>query len=307
MHIRTAFGKIRHQLASLSSSRGTHRKLLSVGLVFILVAVTAWLVIGSSSFQSCVCRISGDDVHHQSEYSVRGRFAASGGYADCLGQYLQQNNGAVTAIATVVMAVFSGLLWATTKSLWVEAKDASLTAQKAAAAAEKSANAALGVELPRFVAANIHFFVRDINVDDGVHSCEVRATFLNHGRTEAVITQECLVWKLDSALSPKPRYPIHSVTKIDFGKVVGATQPVVMSCVFSVAAPVVEAIKTGQTILWVYGFIEYRDFLQKRHRTGFVGGFVPPAQAWAIDTPVGTFAQEGPPSYTYNQYEVEDE
>src|SRR5450759_299827 len=56
--------------------------------------------------------------------------------------WLESHNGAITAITTAFMAVFTWRLWVSTNKLWEEAKNSGVTASTAANAAKKSAKIA---------------------------------------------------------------------------------------------------------------------------------------------------------------------
>jgi hypothetical protein len=74
-----------------------------------------WLIGDSQSFQECITNVSimlGRDLR-------------------CLGTFLQNNNGTITTLATVVMAIFTYFLYASTDKLWKAGQDALKATERA--------------------------------------------------------------------------------------------------------------------------------------------------------------------------------
>ena len=219
----------------------------------------------------------------------------------------------ILAAITGALAYFTLMLWRATKTMVDEAsltskrqaaetqdalnvsRQAAEAAKKSAEAAELTAQAALGVELPRFVVTSMKL------IWNGTEP-HISITLTNHGRTEAVVTGECLIYRKEPALAPHPRYPISSQKRIDFGKTIKTGESHIIR----------ESIPSGDIcansdspIIWGYGYIKYRDFLGKIHTSGFVGGAS--MQSCGRDVNVGRvgvdFEQQGPAAYTYEKYE----
>lgn len=174
-------------------------------------------------------------------------------------------------------------------------KEAADAAKKSADAAELTAQAALGVELPRFVVTSMKL------IWNGTEP-HISITLTNHGRTEAVITGECLIYRKEPALAPHPRYPMHSQRRIDFGKTIKNGE----SHIIRENVPTDDiSANSDSPIIWGYGYIKYRDFLGKSHSSGFVGGVS--MQNCSRDIIAGRvgvdFEQQGPATYTYEKYE----
>lgn len=170
-------------------------------------------------------------------------------------------------------------------------KEAANAANKAAEAAEMTAKAAIGVELPRFI-------VTSMRLDWSETGPYIIVYLSNQGRTEAIITEECLIYSKKPALAPHPRYPIHFQRRIDFGKVVKSGNP----CIIKENIPIKDISENSDSpIIWGYGYIKYRDFLGKIHTSGFVGGV--PMQSCNVVGATVLFEQQGPAAYTYEIYE----
>lgn len=202
--------------------------------------------------------------------------------------------GCLAAIGLMQLIVFG--LQARRLRQTVEAtKEAADAAKKSADAAELTAQAALGVELPRFVVTSMKL------IWNGTEP-HISITLTNHGRTEAVVTGECLIYRKEPALAPIPRYPISSQKRIDFGKTIKTGE----SHIIRESIPSNDICANSDSpIIWGYGYIKYRDFLGKIHTSGFVGGA--PMQSCSRDVNVGRvgvdFEQQGPSAYTYEKYE----
>jgi hypothetical protein len=206
--------------------------------------------------------------------------------------FLQTYNGAVTAIATVIIAAFTVILGLFTVSL------ANAT-RKAAEAADLSARTGAGVELPWLIVDQIHAqpFYNDIIAT--LTSNDVWLAFQNLGRSDAVIVAECFVHHVGDALTSHPHYPPGAIRSKSFGESVGHRLKYETS--FGLALPRKQAatIASGETILWLYGYLEYLDFLGHTYRSGFSAALKPVV----IDgNPVSLpFRSEGPTAYTYKQ------
>jgi hypothetical protein len=66
-----------------------------------------------------------------------------------------------------------------------------------------------------------------------------------------------------------------SVKRIDFGKVIPNASTHQMTYLLSLSDEQATRIRAQKEILWVYGYIAYRDFLEKTHRSGFVATLEP--------------------------------
>lgn len=208
----------------------------------------------------------------------------------------------IVALFTIIIGIFTWKLSRSTQRLWettaTQARDnlrAIEATEKAANAAKISADAALGVELPRFVVTSMRLEW------DGTEPL-ISITLTNHGRTEALITGECLIYRKEPALAPNPRYPMHTQRRIDFGKIIKTGE----SHTIKESIPTDDINKDSDIpIIWGYGYIKYRDFLGGKHTSGFVGGAS--MQDCGRDIYAGRvgvdFEQQGPAAYTYEKYD----
>ena len=213
----------------------------------------------------------------------------------------------ILALITGTLAYFTFKLWRSTKTMVNEtstiskrqtteterslniAKKVARATQKAAKVAELTAQATLGVELPRFAITNMNI----IREGEGTF---IEVALTNRGRTEAVIISECFVYKESNTLAEKPRYPLHTLNKIGFGSIIESGQTYPLRKQISISDPPISPF------LWGYGHIRYRDFLDKIHKFGFVGGTETPPHQLTSGQSIA-FREEGPVAYTYDKYD----
>jgi len=213
--------------------------------------------------------------------------------------FLQTYNGAVTAIATVFIAAFTIVLALVTN------RQAKLT-KIAAYAAKTQADAAIGIELPVFLLHHVQF-------QKGDELC--RVWLINQGRTYGVITNTCLAFALTRSLPPKPRYPVDSI--LEFSNFVDTKQEFTIDRPNSISAEEWMSALKGETVIWIFGYFEYLDFLKATHVEKFCYGSRPiDPTAWKARFGLPTeqeiphsvsWIRGGPAAYTYSGYKKENE
>ena len=110
-------------------------------LIAILIAVLFWT--GSIPEYAQICehdKNTGQEncaTHHISSVIIWS-----------IGNFLERHNGAITAIATIIIAVFTWRLWWSTNNLWSAAEKSGVVAAVAANAAKASADAAVRASMP---------------------------------------------------------------------------------------------------------------------------------------------------------------
>ena len=171
-------------------------------------------------------------------------------------------------------------------------------AELTANAAKQSSNAMVAVELPIFVYEKTDMENRPFKFS---------IAFGNHGRTPAIIMGDCLVFTTEAALPPVPRYPMGSLVKLDRARVVEKGHEYLIERHSTLSAEEWERVLRRESILRVYGYIDYLDFLKIERRDGFRLAFDPlPDKFYPTMTPnTGRWIQEGPPSYTYSKAKSE--
>jgi hypothetical protein len=168
----------------------------------------------------------------------------------------------------------------------------------AAKAAARQADAAIAVERPIFV-------IEGVMVPAGDAQKAIKIG--NHGRTPAIITEDCLVFEFKKELARIPHYPTHSVVQVQQDRVVDPKSVYDIGRRSSFAQEDWDRLLRGETVLWAYGYIDYLDFLKEERREGFCIGFrgarISDADKRYTTLPPSSvsWSRVGPRAYTYNQ------
>jgi len=184
-------------------------------------------------------------------------------------------------------------------------RDAITTAQTSADAAKNSADAAalhaqaaIGVELPAIFVTQIILHARDLGtLAARLQYPEISITFENFGRTPAFLARSSVEVVLAKDLPESPVYA--TVVAYPPGTLIEKGTPYIINLQrreYSILE--VEDIINGISVLWVYGFVSYRDFIKRSHKIGFC------ARLFCSDRPnaVNEFRLGyGPEGYTYDQ------
>lgn len=185
-------------------------------------------------------------------------------------------------------------------------RDTARAAIAAAESAEKSANHSLAVEQP-IIAVTRLVLRNDIGTTDGQFhrlpegKCKIEVQFTNYGRTPAVLKTiaVCHTFRLDL-----PKIPIYEhVESFNDGDVIGPhvgekpkswNHETKYDLTFQ--ADTIDREASGYTRLWVFGYLEYEDFIGITHKLGFCarwyGGVNSPPR-------LGRLKEEGPETYRY--------
>jgi hypothetical protein len=168
--------------------------------------------------------------------------------------FFDKHEGTITALFTVILALSTIALWWSTDKLWLAGEAqrksseriadrqrhsseriameqrmqmrSSITAsQTAAKAAKKSADAAMGVALPQFVVTRVLWPAGNYNLELALRTERPDVTLRNFGRSNAVVTSECLVVRPALALSSEPDYPADTILPVHFGQPVDKGEP----------------------------------------------------------------------------------
>src|SRR6202022_1014980 len=113
----------------------------------------------------------------------------------------------------------------------------------------------------------MRLLLEDMNPDPAERDGKLVVTLTNHGHMAAEVTRAALRCKLEVRLDPKPRYPVGAVTdSSEFGNIVKQGESYNLAESLSLSGDDVERIRRGETHLWVYGYVAYRDFLDRHWR-----------------------------------------
>ncbi len=213
-----------------------------------------------------------------------------------------------TAIGTIAVAGFTYTLWLTSREL------GRLT-QASIDATEKIGNAAIAAELPILLVQEIELseWVGHGKVSSVVGSGappkrgKVKFIFHNYGRSVARLTSFCLQHYVAWELPPTPTYddpiPLPNYLTIERDKALPLVPPDSQNIHISDGDMDRITEKSPDLArLWVYGYLGFRDFRGKLHRTGFCYRWHTSQIGLEIGERMG-FHEEGPPEYIYNKSE----
>lgn len=216
------------------------------------------------------------------------------------------------AYFTLWLVTFTGVLAVSTVGLWIvtwrsalnQSREmrASLAISKAASdAAQKSADAAMGAALPNFIVLNISTRVINQSLDATLLHEALNIHLKNLGETPAVVERQCIAFAADKELPAAPTYPVENTRDVGFGAAVLSGETYDIWIPNPWAKEQIQAYMRMEAKLWVYGFIEYRDFLGNAHRKGFCASLRAMTRLSLIESSFLLFSQDGPENYTYTK------
>jgi hypothetical protein len=285
---------------------GMNRKALCLSLgAAIFGGFLLWAATGSQSFQECIH--TRKDMHayqalrHKDSIIVEAVGLRTQLHVACGFVAANKNNGALTALAGIVVAIFTGTLWWATRGMLRIADKQRADMLKAIKAGEIAARAAersaeVGVEIPCIAIQGIEFLDTDAaDVESKLQNPKVIVTIKNHGRTPAFIEREALCFRLGMALPHRLEY--------DFAIDHPAGKTIESEEIYRLGRTgllpkfdneTISGILRGNNSLWIYGYIFYYDFLRELHWFNFRARFqIPPSLngktfegAWHSEAPV---------------------
>jgi hypothetical protein len=110
-----------------------------VGALALLALV--WIVETSQAFKDCINQ-SKTEAGEQTLYQRASNFfVILGRRQDCLGVFVHKNEGAITVLATLLIAIFTLTLWRSTDKMWKASQDQIEVAEETLEALEASLRA----------------------------------------------------------------------------------------------------------------------------------------------------------------------
>jgi hypothetical protein len=268
--------------------------LIRTAIAAAILLSAAWLAVlwvgNSSPYQECVAN---GEQHENTEADKKGlpHLLVPSVIARCTGEFVDKNNGAITAISTVVIAIFTTVLGLFTVSL---AKSTRLAAD----AADLSAKAVIALELPLIRA---HAQTPSYGGITPPGATKPRPTasvnqvfFINRGRTRAFPIEIQIGSTFGQELPKRPVYKYTKPSKLNAILEPEADEPAeVLLHEFEFEAPpdTYNLLREKKTSWWFYCKIIYLDFMQTRHEAGF---------CWKCNATVGsmgTFIEDATPAY----------
>jgi hypothetical protein len=257
-----------------------------------IVSVTLfWGATDSPSFRDCLHdrknsrpyqAIHNENTPFITSSSLRTKLTLACGFVAA-----NENNGALTALAGIIVAIFSGTLWWATTGMQRIAQmqndqmvKAIRASEDAARASERSAESAVGVEIPRFAIRGIEFIgLEAIGIEAKLKHPAVVVVIKNLGRTPAFFEQEALCFRVGLTLPQTLKYDFaidHPAGKtIESGESYRLERTVQLP---SFSTQTISEIIQGTNSLWIYGYLFYYDFLDEPRWFNFRARYqTPPA------------------------------
>ncbi len=273
-------------------------------LMWIAAGVVAIsLVKTSTSFQNCIQERKEDSAYQPLREGVsviRGTIIRERPTQACIGHFVDKNEGSITAIATLLIGVFTIVLAGATRSLWESAEsqldafrkaqqesqrnatqqDAAM--QRSVMAAEESAKAAvlsadaakLSVDITQQIAerqlrAYVHVSNAGILSKEGEFVVAVR--FRNSGQTPAYKYTIRMGIGFDVYPFPKARIgeALHNGPIVPSQQTLPPTGSTDMREELPLMPNHVSDIAIGKAAIWFYGRITYLDAFEKSRFTEF--------------------------------------
>jgi hypothetical protein len=207
------------------------------------------------------------------------------------------NYTAMLALFTFVLAVSTIGLWLATKGLLdfaaVQAQDMKSSiaiAKQSADAALAVANSSVAVELPIFIVESVNFEPR---------ASQATVSIGNHGRTPAIVMAESLILMETQILHDPPLYP--TIIRPYRPRIVDPKHVYELKLISGITEEGWQGILKRETNLWIFGYVEYIDFLNIKRRDGFCFIFEPRFNSMypTMLPSDGEWIRGGPPSYTF--------
>lgn len=159
-----------------------------VSMIVLLTSFVASERAFSPSFQVCISTDKNADKSSTSKKEPSSFGVTVTQYVRCTGRFIDSHGVGITALASIIIAAFTGTLWVATS------RQATLT-KIAAEAAKQSADALPAIErcyvFLRVTNSNIQLKPIDTPAtwSPNISSLWVRFTFINYGRTPAIIQE----------------------------------------------------------------------------------------------------------------------
>ncbi len=189
-----------------------------------------------------------------------------------IGAFVEDHEGALTALATIAIATFTWTLYKSTDKLWKETKAASKIAQTSATAALKNAQA---VEATERAYVKISHCPPGLVFSDLPGICSVQIKIHNLGNTPARITDVVisrLIQPETSVLPAIPRYETRDKREESF---LYKDDPFYFIRRFTLADSDRDGMQNGSIKFYLYGYVDYIDQFGTRHRSGYGRQFDP--------------------------------
>jgi len=197
--------------------------------------------------------------------------------ASNFGEWVETHHGALTLLATLFIAAFTGTLWWSTRQLWKAGEQQIALAKQTSEATQKMLGQTRAIERAYVKLSHEPPGVRFERMDMTIH---VKLRVKNFGRTPAHVTDVILTpvilasgERLPATLSYRGTevYPATRAFLV-------ADDKIFTHIVFPLTEREYEGVWAGQLSLHVIGFVDYIDAFGVRHRGGYARVYTPDLQ-----------------------------
>lgn len=207
------------------------------------------------------------------------------------GEFIERHEGAITALATIAIAAFTGTLWFATKKMMEGGERQIVVAGDAAKAVKKSADAMIAIERPRVIISKtaIHETI-DEELGYPILICQYR--YKNFGKSPAIMENYSINLAILPALPEHPECAVHLSSRNILRQDQETTDLLISTS--SRDANLVSKIGEGYSV-YLFGFFRYRDVFDAVIITGFCE---------RINWVTGEYALAGGTAYNYDKRET---
>ena len=238
-------------------------------LILILalgVALCVFSVANSSTYQTCI-QLAGQDVSNPSGADSPPRTVAARSAFRCAGDFVEQNGAlAITALSTVVIAIFTAILGSFAISL-------ARSHRWRRSPRNLSARTALALELPilRASAGQLGYGYKQDEASRQHHVTVGVLVLSNLGKTKAFPSEVQIGCTIGHRLRRTPVYRYAKPFPINAIIEPGQSNFEVSLSEFEFDAPpdIYNLLRARSTDLWFYCNVVYYDFMQTRRQAGF--------------------------------------
>jgi hypothetical protein len=101
-----------------------------LSLAVLLAAFISCERFFSPSFKECIAHHQAHGEGDSAKENPAGFFGPVSAYAECTGDFIDKNNGSITALATIIIAAFTATLWRATTAQGILAREAFIADKK---------------------------------------------------------------------------------------------------------------------------------------------------------------------------------
>jgi hypothetical protein len=258
---------------------------LALVLLALLLSVVP-LCLVSQPFQQCQAHVERAEAQQAENDYPQAIFAR----VRCVGIAVNANNGAITALATIVMAVFSILLYQATQRTNETAENSNRVATRAARAAKRSADSLRAAERAWVMQHEVRAVFNEFE-NDGEKFVKFVAylDLKNHGRTPAILRMFTMQLSVeDAATNFRPSAVENDSPDLSMDEALGAGEIRKAEdkafgeelTVLSIADW--KAIKNYRKGFFLVALIEYRDVFNLNRETHVCMGYMPDGNRFAV-------------------------